>query len=532
MLGILVKKQLAEIFRNYLYDPKRNKARSLSSKIMMFVLFAFLMIVVIGGMFFSMALGMQVMIRLDYGWFYFIVMGFAALFLGVFGSVFSTYSTLYLAKDNDLLLSMPIPIQDLIASRLISVYLMGLMYSGIVCIPALIVYFLITPFTFLRILGGLVWMFVVSVLAFVLSCLLGYVVAQVSTRLKRKNIVTVIISVIFLAIYYVFYARAMDMMNILVKNVALYGQSIKDASYLIYLFGKMPEGHLESMIGYLAVSLLLVYAIWHILSHSFLKIATMTKTTTKTNKNKTTFRQHSLFKALLLKEFGRFTSSANYMLNCGLNIFVMPIAGIALIIKSQEVMNVVKALSQNVEGGLVVMICAGICLLASMNDMAAPATSLEGKNIWIVQSLPIEASLLVKAKACMQYILTALPVCFLSLCVIFAFRLSLLSSLVVLIFPQLYCLFTALFAAWIGMMRANLQWTNELYPIKQSLSVTICLFGGWAVSALIGFFYIYVGHYLGMGVYLLLMAIILLVLSYVIVHYIDHHASERFMNMH
>ena len=261
MLGILVKKQLAEIFRNYLYDPKRNKARSLSSKIMMFVLFAFLMIVVIGGMFFSMALGMQVMIRLDYGWFYFIVMGFAALFLGVFGSVFSTYSTLYLAKDNDLLLSMPIPIQDLIASRLISVYLMGLMYSGIVCIPALIVYFLITPFTFLRILGGLVWMFVVSVLAFVLSCLLGYVVAQVSTRLKRKNIVTVIISVIFLAIYYVFYARAMDMMNILVKNVALYGQSIKDASYLIFLFGKMPEGHLGSMIGYLAVSLLLVYAI-------------------------------------------------------------------------------------------------------------------------------------------------------------------------------------------------------------------------------------------------------------------------------
>ena len=35
------------------------------------------------------------------------LMGLLAVFLGAFGSVFNTYSGLYLAKDNDLLLSMP-----------------------------------------------------------------------------------------------------------------------------------------------------------------------------------------------------------------------------------------------------------------------------------------------------------------------------------------------------------------------------------------------------------------------------------------
>ena len=532
MLSILVKKQLAEIFKNFLYDPKHNKARSLSSKILLIVLFVFLMVVVLGGMFFSMAMSMRSIIKVGYGWFYYMVMGLVALFLGVFGSVFNTYSTLYLAKDNDLLLSMPIPIKDLIGSRLMSVYLMGLMYSAIVCLPAIIVYFIATPLTFQKVIGGLVWTFVISVFAFVLSCLLGYVVAQASTRLKHKNIVTVIISVIFLSIYYVFYAKAIDMMNVLVKNVVLYGQSVQDSSYLLYLFGKMPEGHFGGMLGYLALSLLLIYMLWRILSRSFLKIATTPKVTIKTKVNDKTFQPHSLFQALLLKELGRFTSSANYMLNCGLNILIMPIAGIALIIKSQDVMTVVKALGQNVEGGIVVLICAGICLLASMNDMAAPSMSLEGKNIWIVQSLPVEASLLVKAKACMQYILTALPVCFFSLCVMIAFRLSFVSSMIVLLFPQLYCLFTALFASWIGMMRANLQWTNELYPIKQSLSVTICLFGGWGVSAAIGLMYIYAGYHLGMGIYLTLIALILLTMSYVIVRYIDHHASEKFMHMH
>ena len=74
------------------------------------------------------------------GWLYFALMGLLAILLGAFGSVFTTYSGLYLAKDNDLLLSLPIPVNTLIAARLLGVYLMGLMYSGVVMLPAIIVY--------------------------------------------------------------------------------------------------------------------------------------------------------------------------------------------------------------------------------------------------------------------------------------------------------------------------------------------------------------------------------------------------------
>ena len=37
-----------------------------------------------------------------------------ALALGIFGSVFNTFASLYQAKDNDLLLSLPIPIYAII----------------------------------------------------------------------------------------------------------------------------------------------------------------------------------------------------------------------------------------------------------------------------------------------------------------------------------------------------------------------------------------------------------------------------------
>ena len=82
------------------------------------------------------------------------------------------------------------------------------------------------------------------------------------------------------------------------------------------------------------------------------------------------------------------------------------------------------------------------------------------------------------------------------------------------------------------MMRANLQWTNELYPIKQSLSVTICLFGGWGVSFAMGLLYMYIGHHLGAGIYLLMISVLLLLLSYMIIRYFDHHGNEKLMNMH
>ena len=50
MLKLLLKKQLTEIFRNYFYDPKKNKARSKGAVILYFVLFGVLMVGVLGGL--------------------------------------------------------------------------------------------------------------------------------------------------------------------------------------------------------------------------------------------------------------------------------------------------------------------------------------------------------------------------------------------------------------------------------------------------------------------------------------------------
>lgn len=277
MLKTLLKKQMAEIFRNYFYDPKKNKMRSRGATIAYMALYALLMVGLLGGIFALMAVGLcGPLVESGMGWLYYLLMGLIAVFLGTFGSVFSTYSSLYLSKDNDLLLSLPIPVRCVMASRLLGVYLLGLMYAAVVIVPGVIVYWLTAPVTAGTIVGGVLMVLIVSVIVMVLSCLLGWVVARISLKLKNKSFITVLLSLLFLAAYYFVYYKAQALITLLVENAAVYGMKIRGSAYLLYLFGSVGAGDWLAM-GIVTVTqaALLALTLWGI-ARSFLKIATAT----------------------------------------------------------------------------------------------------------------------------------------------------------------------------------------------------------------------------------------------------------------
>ena len=93
---------------------------------------------------------------------YFTLFALVGVLMGVFGSVFNTFSGLYQAKDNDLLLSLPIPVRAILASRLLGVYLMGLMFSGVILLPCVIVYWAVGVLTAATVLGGIALILAVS----------------------------------------------------------------------------------------------------------------------------------------------------------------------------------------------------------------------------------------------------------------------------------------------------------------------------------------------------------------------------------
>ena len=487
MLKQLVKKQMAEIFRSYLYDAKKSQKRAKGTVILYFALFVFLMVGVLGGMFTFVAMMLcDAMAAVGMGWLYFTLMGLVAIFMGAFGSVFNTYSSLYLAKDNDLLLSLPIPLRVIISSRLVTVYLMGLMYSAVVIAPAVVVYWIQVAHSAAVIVGGLLTVAIVSLIVLLLSCLLGWVVAKISLKLKHKSITTVLVSLLGIGLYYFIYFKAQTVISDLVANAVVYGVKIKGAAYPLYLFGRMAEGDWLAMALVSAAVVLLTALTWLLLSRSFLRLATSGGSTGKARYREKKARVCSLPTALLGKECRRFVSSPNYMLNCGLGVLLIPAAGVLLLVKGGEWMAPLKAMLPGAESTLAALAISVACLLASMNDMAAPSVSLEGKSLWVLQSLPVSAWEVLKAKLKMQLVFTGIPMLVFLACALPVLGLSPVLSLLTAAGSLLAVLLLALFGLTMGLKMPNLHWTSEITPVKQGGSVALALLGGWAYALLPG----------------------------------------------
>ncbi len=531
MLKLLVKKQLFEIFRSYFYDAKKNKARTRGATIGYIVLFVLLMAGLLGGMFGVLSNTMcGPLAALDMDWLYFVIMGMMAVFLGAFGSVFNTYSGLYLAKDNDLLLSMPIPVRVIMTSRLLSVYLMGLMYSGIVILPAILVYWFTVPVTAGRILGGVVLLVDISLFVLTLSCALGWVVAKISLKLKRKSFITVVVSLVFFGLYYFVCFRSQAMITDLLLNAEDVGNRIRGI-YPLYLFGRVACGDGVAMLVVSAVVIALLALVWYLIARSFLKIATASGNTARTVYHEKAVKQASVDTALLRKELGRFTASPLYMLNCGLGTVFLLVLAVLALIKGQEVFLMMNALFAGGEDFVTVLAALCLCLLAGSNDISTPSVSLEGKSLWIAQSLPIAPWQALRAKLRLHLLVTEVPLVVCAACVAAVSGAALPEIVMMVVTPMVYVVLTAAFGLFMGLKRPNLNWTSEVAPIKQGLAVFLSMFGGWLVAAALGFLYYALMARVGAVAFLLAATVLFAMLALVLLRWLKGRGAEIYQNL-
>ncbi len=531
MLKTLLKKQLYELNFSFFYDQKKGKMRSKDSSITLIALYVLLMVGVVGGMFaIFAAMVCPQLVEVGMGWLYFTIFSLVAVEMGVFGSVFNTYSGLYLAKDNDLLLSMPIPVRYLLIVRLAGVYLMGLMFSAVVLLPTVIVY-LINAFGISALFGSLLLVIVVSALVLVLSCILGWAVAKISLKLKNKSFITVIVSLVFFAAYYFFYFKASELLQSLVENAVTVGGKIKAAAYPLYLLGKMGEGDfVAAAIIVLASAVLVALTMW-VLSRGFIKIATSTGATEKIKYKETAAKQASAPAALLRKEFMRFTASPNYMLNCGLGVIMLPIAAVLLLIKGREFAAVLTILFVDNTGVVAVLAAGAMCILASMNDMTAPSVSLEGKSIWIAQSMPIDPWEALRAKLRMHLLLTEIPMLLCGICAVIALQPTAAESVFVIVLPLLYGVLFACIGLFADLKNPNLKWTNEIIPVKQSISAMFVIFGGWVYTGVIVGVYFVVGDVISAWLYLLIASVLTAGASALLLQWIHTKGTKVFASL-
>ena len=487
MFKALLKKQLYQLNQSFFYDGKKGEARSKKSTIGFIVFYAFVIVGLLGGMFtyFSLLL-CDGLVAGGYGWLYFTIMVLTAVTMGVLGSVFNTYSSLYQAKDNDLLLSMPIPVRQIMLVRLLGVYLMGFMYSAVVITPAVVVYWINGSRSFACVVGGLLLIFEVSIIVLVLSCILGLAVAKASTKIKNKSIVTTVLSLIFLAAYYYVYANAYTLLQSIISNAASIGEKIKGAAYPLYFIGKAGEGEWLSVLVVALVCAALLALTYFVMEKSFLKIATSSGKTAKREYRAKKVKAKGADGALLSKELAHFVASPTYMLNCALGTILAPAAGVLFLFKGNDFLAPFAEMLQGNEDFLPVIAAVATCLITTMNCLTAPSVSLEGKNLWLSLSLPVTSWQILRSKLSLHFLLTALPSVICSVCLCVVLRPSWILCAFIVILPVLFTAFYAALGLAVNIRIPNLNWTSETAAVKQSFAVLITLFTGWLAGVVLG----------------------------------------------
>lgn len=498
MLKTLLKKQLAEIFKSWIVNRKTGKGRSKAGVIGLGLLFAFLMLFMLG-MFFLLAWGMGGgLFGTGMEWLYFALFGAMSILLGTIGSVFNTYAGLYLAKDNDLLISMPIPPRTILASRLLGVYLMSLLYSALVWLPAQLCWWIWGSPTVLSVVFGLLLTPVIALFVTVLTCLLGWLVALLAGKLKNRSFVIVLLSLVFVGLYYTLYFRMSDLFKSLIAHSEQVGAAIRVWGNLLYQLGRAACGRTLPLLIFTGVTLALAAVTVLVLSRSFLWLATRSGGGKKAVYRVQEAKQQGVLRALLGRERRHFTSSAAYMLNCGLGLILLPAAGVFALVKRAELdtlRQLLQAAAPAVPAGLPLIAAGLLCAIVSMNFISTPSVSLEGKSLWIVQSLPVTARQVLDAKLLLHVLANLLPAIVTPVLLGLALRFDALSIVLLTLVLCVFVWLSGLVGLRLGVKKPSFNWTNETTPIKQSLNPLLVWLLGTAVAITIPGLYFLLGYF-------------------------------------
>lgn len=535
MLKALLLTRMRSIFSGMFRGTRSNKPRSIGFKILIGILVVYVLscfLGIFGMLFYPLC---PAMCGAGLNWFYFALAGLLSFLFCFVGSIFASQTQIYEAKDNELLLSMPIPPIAILASRITALLLLNYVYSSLVMLPAIVVYCIFNPVTFSLILFFIICSLLLPLMALALSCLFGWLMAFIGSKLRKKNIITLIFSLSFLLAYFYFYSKVQTYINILIQNGATIAAAVKSALFPIYHMGlAISSGNILSLLLFMLCSIAPFALVFLLLAKNFLKIATTNRGAAKIRYTEKALRVSSKTTALLAKDLRHFLNNSMYILNAALGcVFMLVLSGI-LIAKKDLLYSIlaefsVSGVDLSASGiGLPIIACLGLCFCSAMNFISAPSISLEAKTLWIPRSLPIKTGDILLSKARMHFVV-ALPFILVSavICSI-VLAATAIQTAVLFLVPLALSAFIALAGVELNLIFPKFDWISETIAIKQGVSSLICMLVSLGVIVFPIILYVTVfSEIITTEFYLLIFAVILTIFSYVLIYHLKTGGSRK-----
>ncbi|MER2001623.1 MAG: hypothetical protein ABS862_03295 [Carnobacterium inhibens] len=418
-------------------------------------------------------------------------------------SLFKSNGELFGFYDYDQVMSLPLTVRTIINSRFLNMYIWNTFIAFIVMFPMGIIYILFEQPAFISYLMWFISIFLVSLIPTAVAAIFGAVVTTISVKFKYTSAVATFLSIALLIVFMLLstsvatsdigFGELFDFQTGTINADAFstLAPYISDRLNQFYLPTKLfkeaiVDGKILSFLIFAGISIGLYMLFLLLLSIKYKQINTaLTSHISRGNYKVGVLRQSGMLLALYKKTIMRILKSTvcatNLLVGCVLAILLAVMvltAGPEKILQNLDLVDYFPIV-KNVAGYV-------IAAMVSMSNTAAISLALEGKNIWLIKSLPISPKTLYDSYLLSNLTFTIPTSIVCSILFSIALNTSFIETILIIITPLIFSLFTAVAGIFIGNRMAYYDWQDETQLIKQSMMNLIGMLGGMIIILLFG----------------------------------------------
>lgn len=433
-------------------------------------------------------------------------------------SIYKAGPVIFDKKSYEMLSALPVEPASIIVSRFLTMYLENAVMGIVIMAPAAGVYAVMQKpgagFYLTMVLG----IFLMPFLPMTLATAAGALVTAVSSRMKHKNLVTIVLTLALTMGFLAFTMVSGTKVNHLdMEDIRNLGSFMEKQIYSFYpparLFtAGVIEGNALAFAGFAAISLGGFALLVAIVQWRFAEVCAALNAGASAGSYKMgELKSGGVISALYKRELSRYFASSIYVMNTLIGYLMMVLCAAALFVAGVQK---VEAL-MGMPGIIVRLVPLFMAAMCSFSTTTASSVSMEGRNWWLIKSLPVTSGQLFTSKMLVN-LTVALP------CYIVALVLLLLGvnsdwmdKLWMTMIPLAYILFVTVLGITVNCKMPVFDWESEAAVVKQSGAMLLNMVVGFlSVLIPVGLLLVFneLSHHLVMGLTFMAIVVITVIL--------------------
>ena len=408
----------------------------------------------------------------------------SSLIMFFFG-IFKAGSVIFSKGGYDILCSLPVSKAAIVISRYMRMYVENLLLALLIMVPGVVVYgWFIGPEVSFYLIGVLV-ILMMPLVPITVATIIGAGITAIASRMKHKSLVAAGLSVLLVLLILLGSSQLAGLKG----NVT--PEMLKEISGTVFMLLKklcppavwmgnsMVNGDFLVCFGWMGVSLALFAVMAVLVSAGFHSICRgLYSSLAKHDYQMESLKRRSVLSALYKRELKRYFSSSVYVTNTIIGPILGMVLAVSLLFVDAEPF--VQSLPINVDVvGLIPFLLAGVFTLMTTVSVSI---SMEGKEWWIVKSLPLATKIILDSKLLFNLSLMLPFWLIFEVALAVALRPGILELFWLIAVPAVIMMFACVYGITINLHFPVLNWESDVSVVKQSASAVLGGMGGFFVA--------------------------------------------------